>query len=116
MAEKHFCLFLKSLANSIFNLDRHSVIESPILCYAGPSVEVLNPSRCLSAADLSNVTVALQKEAYNPEDVAKILARSVETIRRWLRAGTIRASKLGQSSIIFRAKLERILSGESKTS
>jgi excisionase family DNA binding protein len=51
----------------------------------------------------------LQKEAYNPEEVAQILGKSIETVRRWLRSGTIQATKLGRSWIISRGEIERIL-------
>ena len=51
----------------------------------------------------------LEKEAYNPEEVAQILGKSIETVRRWLRSGEITATKLGRSWIISRAELERIL-------
>jgi excisionase family DNA binding protein len=51
----------------------------------------------------------LQKEAYNPEEVAEILGKSLETVRRWLRSGQINATKLGRSWIISRAEIDRIL-------
>jgi excisionase family DNA binding protein len=51
----------------------------------------------------------LQKEAYNPEEVAEILGKSLETVRRWLRSGQINATKLGRSWIVSRAEIERIL-------
>jgi excisionase family DNA binding protein len=51
----------------------------------------------------------LQKEAYNPEEVAQILGKSIETVRRWLRSGAINATKLGRSWIISKAEIERIL-------
>jgi len=56
----------------------------------------------------------LQKEAYNPEEVAQILGKSLETIRRWLRSGVLTATKLGRSWIISRKEIERILNPSGK--
>jgi excisionase family DNA binding protein len=51
----------------------------------------------------------LQKEAYSPEEVAQILGKSIETIRRWLRSGVINATKLGRSWIVSKTEIQRIL-------
>jgi excisionase family DNA binding protein len=51
----------------------------------------------------------LEKEAYSPEEVAGMLDKPVGTVRRWLRSGEIRASKLGRSWIIPKSEIERIL-------
>jgi excisionase family DNA binding protein len=51
----------------------------------------------------------LEKEAYSPEEVAVMLSKPVGTIRRWLRAGEIRAEKLGRSWIIPKKEIARIL-------
>jgi excisionase family DNA binding protein len=54
----------------------------------------------------------LKKEAYNPDEVAEILGKSVEMVRRYLREGHIKGSKLGRTWIIPKAEIDRILKGE----
>jgi excisionase family DNA binding protein len=51
----------------------------------------------------------LQKQVYSPEEVSKILGKSLETVRRWLRDGTLAGTKLGRSWIVSNAEIERIL-------
>lgn len=55
----------------------------------------------------------LQKEVYSPEEVATLLGKSIETVRRWLRAGTLRGVKIGRGWHIPKEEITRILKGNS---
>ncbi len=49
------------------------------------------------------------QQAYSPEEAARILGKPVETIRRWLRTGELKGSKVGRSWFVPRSEIERII-------
>lgn len=51
----------------------------------------------------------LRKQTYTPAEVAEILGKSIEMIRRYLRNGEIKGTKLGRSWVVSKAEVERFL-------
>ncbi len=66
--------------------------------------------QCAGRQDTSKgKPMSVKREVYSPEEVAVILGMSLATIRRWLRKGKLRGTKIGGVWIISKTEIERIL-------
>jgi len=52
-----------------------------------------------------------EKAFYRPDELARMIAVSTRTVRRWMRMGLIRHVRVGKVARIPRAELERVMSG-----
>lgn len=52
-----------------------------------------------------------EKEVFTPDEIAEKLGVTVGTVRRWLRNGEIKATKIGRKWFVSKTEIERIISG-----
>lgn len=53
-----------------------------------------------------------EKEVFSPDEVAEKLGVTVGTVRRWLRTGELKATKVGRKWFVAKPELERIIQGD----
>ncbi|MEN6488752.1 MAG: helix-turn-helix domain-containing protein [Smithella sp.] len=70
---------------------------------------LLKSVRGLTVERREKLMETLGSETFTPEETAKILRKHHSTVRRWLRNGTLQATKLQRSWIVPRSEIERIL-------
>ena len=67
---------------------------------------VARQTRAASAAERKT---RLERIAYTVDEVAEALARDPATLHRWIAQGLIRAIRIGGSTMIARAELDRVM-------